>query len=760
VILATTRRDVLPGLGEDPEPPDKQSRPCPPPYAIRLRDEKEADMFDIKRKTIDWAGRKLTLETGRIARQADGAVLATYGETTVLAAVTAAKSPKPGIDFFPLTVNYQEKTFAAGKIPGGYFKREGRPSEKETLVSRLIDRPIRPLFVKGFKNEVQVVVTVLSHDLENDPDIVSMVAASAALTLSGVPFMGPIGAARVAYVNGEYVLNPTLDQMGEDNRMDLVVAGTQDAVMMVESEIQELSEEIVLGGVTFAHKGFQPVIDAIIELAEHAAKEPWDFEAESTDHIVQAIQDLVGAELRAAYGLQQKAERHAAISAAKQRAVEELVKSDARPDGFDPIKFGSAFKEAEANILRRDIIEHGRRVDGRPVDKVRPIVSEVGVLPRTHGSSLFTRGETQALVVATLGTGEDEQWIDALEGTYKERFLLHYNFPPYSVGETGRMGSPGRREIGHGKLAWRAIRPMLPKSDEFPYTIRLVSEITESNGSSSMATVCGSSLALMDAGVPLKKPVSGIAMGLILEKDGFAVLSDILGDEDHLGDMDFKVAGTADGITSLQMDIKIPGITEEIMRQALTQAQAGRMHILGEMNKAISGARTELGEHAPKIETIKIAVDKIREVIGSGGKVIREIVEKTGAKVDIQDDGTIKIAASEQSKIDAARDWIKSIASEPEVGAIYNGKVVKVVDFGAFVNFFGAKDGLVHISQISKEKVGKVSDVLKEGQEVKVKLLGFDDRGKTKLSMKVVDQATGEDLSKKEGAKADEEAEA
>ncbi len=710
-------------------------------------------MFDIKRKTIEWAGRTLTFETGRIARQADGAVLVSYGDTTVLACVTAAKSPKPGIDFFPLTVNYQEKTFAAGKIPGGYFKREGRPTEKETLVSRLIDRPIRPLFVKGFKHETQVVCTVLSHDLENDPDIVAMIAASAALTISGVPFMGPIAAARVGYIDGEYVLNPPLDQMNADNKMDLVVAGTQDAVMMVESEIQELSEEIVLGGVTFAHKGFQPVIDAIIELAEHAAKEPWDFQADEDKSILHAINDLVGSAIRSAYTIVHKHERHAGVGAAKQTAAERLVKSEANPEGYDASKFGSAFKEAEAHVLRRDIIENGRRVDGRPVDKVRAIVSEVGVLPRTHGSCLFTRGETQALVVATLGTGDDEQWIDALDGTYKERFLLHYNFPPYSVGETGRMGSPGRREIGHGKLAWRALRPVLPSAEEFPYTLRIVSEITESNGSSSMATVCGASLALMDAGVPLKKHVSGVAMGLILEPNGeFAVLTDILGDEDHLGDMDFKVAGTEDGITSLQMDIKIPGITEAIMKQALHQAKDGRLHILAEMNKALTGARAELGEHAPKIETIKIPTDKIREVIGSGGKVIREIVEKTGAKVDIQDDGTIKIAASEQSKIDAARDWIKSIASEPEVGAIYNGKVVKVVDFGAFVNFFGAKDGLVHISQISKEKVGKVSDVLSEGQQVKVKLLGFDDRGKTKLSMKIVDQETGEDLSAKADA--------
>ena len=705
-------------------------------------------MFDIKRKSIDWAGRKLTLETGRMARQADASVLATYGETTVLATVVFAKSPKPGQDFFPLTLNYQEKTFAAGKIPGGYFKREGRPSEKETLVSRLIDRPIRPLFVKGFKNEVQVVVTVLSHDMENDPDILGMVAASAALTLSGAPFMGPIGAARVGVIDGEFVLNPTLDQL-KDSDLDLVVAGTSDALMMVESEAKELSEDKMLGALMFAHRGMQPVIDAIIDLAEHTAKEPFEFEPEDFSAIVASIKKLVGADIRKAYEIQQKHARHLAVGAAKSKAAEALVVSEANPDGVDANKFSSAFKECEADVLRRDIIDHGKRVDGRPVDKVRPIVSEVGVLPRTHGSALFTRGETQALVVATLGTGDDEQYIDALEGTYKERFLLHYNFPPYSVGETGRMGSPGRREIGHGKLAWRAIRPMLPSVEEFPYTMRIVSEITESNGSSSMATVCGTSLSLMDAGVPLKRPVSGIAMGLILEKDGYAVLSDILGDEDHLGDMDFKVAGTEMGITSLQMDIKVPGITEEIMTKALRQAYDGRIHILGEMNKAISGAREELGEFAPKIETLKIATDKIREVIGSGGKVIREIVEKTGAKVDISDDGTIKIAASEQSKIDAARDWIKSIASEPEVGAIYKGKVVKIVDFGAFVNFFGAKDGLVHVSQIKPEKVARVADVLAEGQEVLVKFLGLDDRGKTKLSMKVVDQETGEDLSEK-----------
>jgi len=717
-------------------------------------------MFDIKRKTIDWAGRPLTLETGRIARQADGAVLATYGETVVLATVVYGRAPKPGLDFFPLTVNYQEKTFAAGRIPGGYFKREGRPTEKETLVSRLIDRPIRPLFVKGFKNETQVVVTVLQHDMENDPDIVGLVAASAALTISGVPFMGPIGAARVGHIDGELVLNPTIDQMPE-SALDLVVAGTADALMMVESEAKELSEDTFLDALMFAHRGMQPVIDAIIELAEHAAKEPFDFQAEDHSDVVAAIQNLVGEDIKTAYTHAGKYERRTGVDVAKKTAAAALVKTDDNPDGVDSAKFGAAFKECEAHVLRRDIIDNGHRVDGRALDKVRSIVSEVGVFPRTHGSALFTRGETQAIVVATLGTGEDEQYIDALTGTYKEKFLLHYNFPPYSVGETGRMGGAGRREIGHGKLAWRAIRPMLPSSEEFPYTIRLVSEITESNGSSSMATVCGSSLALMDAGVPLKKPVSGIAMGLILEPSGeFAILSDILGDEDHLGDMDFKVAGTRDGITSLQMDIKVAGITEEIMKKAIAQATAGRLHILDEMDKAIDGARTELGEFAPKIESIKIPVDKIRDVIGTGGKVIREIVEKTGAKVNVEDDGTIKIAASDQEKIDAARDWIKSITSEPEVGTIYTGKVVKVVDFGAFVNFFGAKDGLVHVSQMALERVANPADVVSEGQEVKVKFLGMDDRGKTKLSMKVVDQETGEDLTDRINAERAERGEA
>ncbi|HEX7947993.1 MAG TPA: polyribonucleotide nucleotidyltransferase [Phenylobacterium sp.] len=706
-------------------------------------------MFDIKRKTIEWGGKTLTLETGRMARQADGAVLATYGETMVLATAVYAKSAKPGQDFFPLTVNYQEKFYAAGKIPGSFPRREGAPSQKETLTSRLIDRPIRPLFVKGFKNEVQVVCTVLAHDLENDPDIVAMVAASAALVISGAPFMGPIAGARVGFVDGNYILNPTIDEMKE-SRMDLVVAGTDDAVMMVESEIQEMSEDEVLKAVMFAHAGMQPVIQAIIELAEHSAKDPFDFQPEDTEATKADMKKLIGKDLAAAFKIPAKLERQDAVAAAKDKATAKFGKSDANPDGISPDKLGAVFKELEADVVRRNILDTGIRIDGRKVDQVRQIVSEVGVLTRAHGSALFTRGETQALCVVTLGTGDDEQLMDALDGKYYEKFMLHYNFPPFSVGETGRMGAPSRRDVGHGKLAWRAIRPMLPAYDDFPYTLRIVSEIFESNGSSSMATVCGSSLALMDAGVPLKKPVSGIAMGLILEKDGFAVLSDILGDEDHLGDMDFKVAGTADGLTSLQMDIKIAGITEEIMKQALAQAKGGREHILNEMTKAMEAPRAELGEFAPKIETIKIAVDKIREVIGSGGKVIREITAETGAKIDIGEDGTIKIAAADQAKIDAAKEWIKSIASEPEVGTIYTGKVVKIVDFGAFVNFFGAKDGLVHVSQIANERVNKVSDVLQEGQSVKVKLLGFDDRGKTRLSMNVVDQETGEDLSAKQ----------
>jgi polyribonucleotide nucleotidyltransferase len=706
-------------------------------------------MFEIHREQLEWAGRKLTLETGRIARQADGAVFATWGETTLLATVVSAKTPKPGIDFFPLTVNYQEKAFAAGRIPGGYFKREGRPSEKETLVSRLIDRPIRPLFPDGYRNETQVVITVLSHDLENDPDILSLVAASAALTISGVPFMGPIGGARVGLIKGELKLNPTIDEMKESG-LDLVVAGTQDAVLMVESEAQELSEETMLEAVMMGHRGFQPVIDAIIRLAEKAAKEPRDLVVVDKSEVEKAVAALAEAELREAYKITQKALRYKAVDAVKAKVNAALLDGDAPK--FDKQKVGEAFHDLQAKVVRWNILDTGIRIDGRDVSTVRPILSQVGVLPRTHGSSLFTRGETQALVVATLGTAEDEQFVDSLEGTYKERFLLHYNFPPYSVGEAGRMGSPGRREIGHGKLAWRAIRPMLPSQAEFPYTLRVVSEITESNGSSSMATVCGASLSLMDAGVPLKRPTAGIAMGLILEGERFAVLSDILGDEDHLGDMDFKVAGTDNGVTALQMDIKIAGITEEIMKVALAQAKQGRLHILVEMSKALNSAREELGEFAPRIETLKIPTDKIREVIGTGGKVIREIVEKTGAKINIDDDGTVKIASSNGDSIKAAINWIKSITQEAELGAIYEGTVVKTMDFGAFVNFFGSKDGLVHISQLSTERVNKTTDVVKEGDKVKVKLLGFDDRGKVRLSMRVVDQATGEDLEAKQKA--------
>lgn len=700
-------------------------------------------MFDIHTVEIEWGGRKLRLETGRMARQADAAVVAQYGETSVLATVVAAKSPRPGIDFFPLTVNYQERTYAAGKIPGGFFKREGRPSEKETLTSRLIDRPVRPLFLDGFKNETQVVVTVLSHDMENDPDILGLVAASAALTLSGLPFLGPIAAARVGVVGGELVLNPLIDEMANSD-LDLVVAGTQDAVMMVESEAKQLGEKQMLEAVMFGHRGFQPVIDAIIRLAEKAAREPWNFLPPDTTAEKEKMKGLVEAGLREAFATPQKQKRHELVEAAREKAMAALVTDET--DASRKVLLGSVFKSLESDVVRGDIIRTGRRIDGRDLKTVRPIVSETHVLPRTHGSAVFTRGETQALVVATLGTGEDEQFVDALEGTRKERFMLHYNFPPYSVGETGRMGSPGRREIGHGKLAWRALRPLLPTQEQFPYTIRVVSEITESNGSSSMATVCGASLALMDAGVPLKEPVAGIAMGLIKEGNDFAVLSDILGDEDHLGDMDFKVAGTRNGVTSLQMDIKITGITEEIMRVALEQAHAGRMHILGEMSKSLDSARTELGEHAPRIETIKIPVDKIREVIGSGGSVIREIVAESGAKIDIQDDGTVKIAASKRESIEAALARIRGITSEPEVGLIYKGKVVKVMEFGAFVNFFGAKDGLVHISQLTQGRPQTVGEVVKEGQEVYVKLLGFDDRGKVRLSMKIVDQATGQEL--------------
>ena len=708
--------------------------------------------FDHHKVELDWGGQPLTLETGKVARQADGAVLATLGETVVLATVVSAKTPKAGIDFFPLTVNYQEKYFAAGKIPGGYFKREGRPTEAETLTSRLIDRPIRPLFPAGYKNETQVIITVLQHDMENQPDVLAMVAASAALTISGVPFMGPIGAARVGYVDGEYVLNLPIDRR-DDSKLDLVMAGTADAVLMVESEAKELSEEVMLGAVMFGHQQSQKVIDAIIKLAELAAKEPREFEPADMSALEGEMLSLVEAELRDAYKNTDKMARYDAVDAVKAKVKAHFTPEEGEAT-YTPEQIGAVFKSLQAKVVRWNILDTKTRIDGRDLETVRPIVSEVGVLPRTHGSAIFTRGETQALVVATLGTADDEQFIDSLEGTYKQNFLLHYNFPPYSVGEAGRMGSPGRREIGHGKLAWRAINPVRPSAEEFPYTLRVVSEITESNGSSSMATVCGTSLALMDAGVPMKKAVAGIAMGLILEGEKFAVLSDILGDEDHLGDMDFKVAGTHDGVTSLQMDIKIAGITEEIMKIALGQAKEGRKHILEEMAKAIDTARSEVGEFAPRIETLKIPTDKIREVIGTGGKVIREIVEKTGAKINIEDDGTVKVSSSDGKQIDAAIKWIKSITDEPEVGEIYQGTVVKTADFGAFVNFFGAKDGLVHISQLAEERVGKTTDVVKEGDKVWVKLLGFDERGKVRLSMKVIDQETG-----KEKAKEDEAAE-
>ena len=716
-------------------------------------------MFNQHKVEIEWGGRPLILETGKIARQADGAVLATYGETVVLATVVSAKEPKPGLDFFPLTVNYQEKTFAAGKIPGGYFKREGRPSERETLVSRLIDRPIRPLFADGYKNDTQIIVTVVQHDLENDPDILSIVATSAALTLSGVPFMGPIGGARVGYINGEYKLNPHLDEMAE-SKLDLVVAGTSEAVLMVESEAQELPEDVMLGAVMFGHKAFQPVIDAIIKLAEIAAKDPRDFTSPDYSELEAEMLALVENELRDAYKLTVKQERYAAVDAVKAKVKAHFTPAEGEEAKWTPEQVATVFKELQAKIVRWNILDTGSRIDGRDLSTVRPIVAEVGILPRTHGSALFTRGETQAIVVATLGTGEDEQYVDELTGTRKETFLLHYNFPPYSVGETGRMGSPGRREIGHGKLAWRAIHPMLPAAEQFPYTLRVVSEITESNGSSSMATVCGTSLALMDAGVPLAKPVAGIAMGLIKEGERFAVLSDILGDEDHLGDMDFKVAGTAEGVTSLQMDIKIDGITEEIMKIALDQAKGGRLHILGEMSKAISEGRKELGEFAPRIEVMTIPTDKIREVIGSGGKVIREIVEKTGAKINIEDDGTVKIASSNAKEIEAAKKWIHTIVAEPEVGEIYEGTVVKTADFGAFVNFFGPRDGLVHISQLAEHRVQKTTDVVKEGDKVFVKLMGFDERGKVRLSMKVVDQTTGKEIVKEKKSEDAEEADA
>ncbi|MEM7661506.1 MAG: polyribonucleotide nucleotidyltransferase [Pseudomonadota bacterium] len=710
-------------------------------------------MFDKQTVSLEWAGRTLTIETGRMARQADGAVLVTYGDTTVLATAVFAKSAKPGQDFFPLTVNYMEKYYASGRIPGGFFKREGRPTEKETLTSRLIDRPIRPLFVNGFKHEVQVVLTAISYDLENDPDILGMVGASAALVLSGAPFMGPIGAARVGCKDGEYIINPTVDDL-EESELDLVVAGTEDAVMMVESEAKELSEDVMLGAVMAGHEAMQPVINAIIDLAEKAAKEPFEFEAEDHSAELKQIQDLVGSDLSSAYQITEKLARQEAVGEARTKAAEALVSTEEEEKAMSGEAFKSAFKEAEAAVVRGDILKTGKRIDGRALDQVRPILAEASVLPRTHGSSLFTRGETQALCVATLGTSDDEQFIDGLGGTTKAKFMLHYNFPPYSVGEAGRMGGTSRRETGHGKLAWRALQAVLPEPEEFPYTIRLVSEITESNGSSSMATVCGCSLAMMDAGVPVTRPVSGIAMGLIKEDDGVAVLSDILGDEDHLGDMDFKVAGTTEGLTSLQMDIKIAGITKDIMQTALDQAKAGRMHILDEMGKALGESRDELSDNAPQMEIVKIPVDKIRDVIGSGGKTIRDIVDTTGAKLNVDDDGTIQISALDKDSIEAAKKRIHELTAEAEVGGIYQGKVVAIKDFGAFVNFFGPKDGLVHVSQMATERVGHPKDVVSEGQEVWVKLMGFDDRGKVRLSMKVVDQETGADL---EGAKEESE---
>ena len=704
-------------------------------------------MFKTTKKSIQWGEETLTLETGKIARQADGCVIATYGETSVMAAVTFAKEQKPGQDFFPLTVHYNEKYYAAGKIPGGFFKREARPTEKETLTSRLIDRPIRPLFVPGFKNEVLVICTVLSHDLVNDPDVVALIAASAALTISGAPFMGPIAGCRVGFEDGEYILNPEIDDMQNlrtkpEQRLDLIVAGTKDAVMMVESEAYELSEEEMLGAVTFAHEQIQPVIDTIINFAEDCAKDPFEFNPPDYSKLYAATKKSGEKAMRKAYAITDKQKRTLAVSEAR-----DLIKASLSEDELADENLGSAIKKLESSVLRGDVVKKGKRIDGRALDKIRQISSEVGILPRTHGSALFTRGETQGLVITTLGTGDDEQMIDALEGTYKSNFMLHYNFPPYSVGEVGRFGPPGRREIGHGKLAWRALQAVLPAATDFPYTIRLVSEITESNGSSSMASICGGSLSMMDAGVPLKAPVAGVAMGLILEEDGsYAVLSDILGDEDHLGDMDFKVAGTVNGITSLQMDIKIAGITPAIMEKALAQAKEGRLHILGEMANALTEA-SDFSVHAPRIETMQIPTDKIREVIGSGGKVIREIVEVSGAKVDINDEGIIKIASPNGEAIAKAYEMIHSIVAEPEQGKIYTGTVVKIVDFGAFVNFFGKRDGLVHVSQIENRRLKHPSDVLKEGQEVKVKLLGFDDRGKVRLAMKMVNQETGEELA-------------
>ena len=685
-------------------------------------------MKEVISREMNWGDQKLKIETGKVAKQATASTIVSYGDTVVMANVVAAKEPKPDLDFFPLTVSYQEKFYAAGKIPGGFFKREGRPTEFETLTSRLIDRPIRPLFPEGFKNETQVILTVLSHDGETNPDIVAMIAASSALTLSGVPFMGPIGGCRVGYDGSNYTLNPKIN---DDGDLDLVVAGTSDAVLMVESEAKQLSEEIMLGAVKFGHESMQEVIKIIINLAEECANDPWEFSHTINESLLDEIKKTCEDKIAKSYSIVDKMERQSSLSEIKS-SLEDQYKEN---EEYSINEVMGYFKKIEKNVVRSQILNNQSRIDGRKLDEVRNISSEVSWLPRTHGSALFTRGETQAIVVATLGFGEDEQRIEALQGSYKENFMLHYNFPPYSVGEVGRLGATGRREIGHGKLAWRALKAVLPSKDDFDYTIRLVSDITESNGSSSMATVCGSSLALMDAGVPIKNSVSGIAMGLIKEGDDFAVLSDILGDEDHLGDMDFKVAGTKEGVTSLQMDIKITGITYEIMEKALEQAKGGRDYILNEMNKEISEARTELGPYTPRSETIKVKRDNIGEIIGKGGSTIKDIIEKSGAKIDISDNGNVKIAGTNNESIEAAKELINSIIEEPEVGQVYEGKVVKIMEFGAFVNFFGKRDGLVHISQLSKERVEKVTDVVNEGDIVKVKVLGFD-RGKVKLSIK------------------------
>ena len=697
-------------------------------------------MFKITNKSCTWGGRKLTIETGKVARQADGSVIVTYGETKVLCTVVGNKDEAVENDFFPLTVHYIEKFYSIGKIPGGYLKREGRPSEKETLVSRLIDRPIRPLFPEQFLNEVQVICQVLNYDLINSPEIPAMIGASAALTLSGIPFLGPLGAAKVGKINNKLILNPSNEELIESD-LELVVAGTKSGVLMVESEAKELSEDKMLEAVVFGQKAYTEIIDLIIELAEEAAKDPWKLQEQDIKSEMNLVKKEFQKELEKAYAIKDKSKRQENLKSLKASLDEIADKNE-----ISLFNLSNAFSKFQKEIVRKKLLSSKTRIDGRNIDEVRKINCEVGVLPRSHGSALFTRGETQAMVTLTLGTTEDEQMVDSLDGFLRERFLLHYNFPPFSVGEAGRMGGTGRREIGHGKLAWRALNPVLPDKKEFPYTLRIVSEITESNGSSSMASVCGGSLSLMDAGVPIKKQVAGIAMGLIKEGSKYVVLSDILGDEDHLGDMDFKVAGTKDGITSLQMDIKIDSITNEIMQVALKQANKGRINILKEMNKVIKKPNTKLNKYAPKMEMLSIKTEKIREVIGSGGKVIRELVEKSGAKIDIDDTGMIKISSSEQLNIDKALEMIHDIIDEPENGKIYHGKVVKIVDFGAFVNFLGKKDGLVHISALAEEREEKVSDIVNEGDEVKVKVIGFDKRGKVRLSMKEDDQKTGKPI--------------